>query len=126
MYVLVSSANKTTLFDLTYTLLKVTLKHKQIPILFSHPIHSSSYCIHFQCIWDRRASRSYSLFVAIVLIMTPLVTMAMAYAIIFLKIFRTKKEIMKFDDEKKDGQKRLLRLALRICETFLKCIVVSG
>ena len=56
--------------------------------------------------------------------MTPLVTMVMAYAIIFLKIFRTKKEIMKFDDEKKDGQKSLLRLALRICETFLKFIIV--
>ena len=56
-----------------------------------------------QCIWDRTADHSYTLFVAVVLVMAPLLTMLMAYIQMLVKIYRTKSELGKFAD--KEGQR---------------------
>lgn len=50
-----------------------------------------------QCIWDRTASLSYTLFVSVGLIGAPLVLMSVFYVLIFKHIWETKWNIYKFN-----------------------------
>ena len=48
---------------------------------------------HNMCMWDRTKSFSYTLFLAVVLIGTPILVMFMAYSLIFLEVRKTKRRL---------------------------------
>lgn len=59
-----------------------------------------------QCIWDRTASRSYSMFVGLGLIVAPLCLMLLAYCHMFYYIHNTKSKLYKYKFADADEKKR--------------------
>lgn len=76
-----------------------------------------------QCIWDRTASLSYTMFVSIGLIGGPLLVMAICYFLIFQEIWKTKRDIYKLDSENPNRMRKAWNETVRSSKTLF-CIFV--
>lgn len=76
-----------------------------------------------QCIWDRTASLSYTMFVSIGLIGGPLVIMAICYFLIFQQIWETKRDIYKLDSENPLRMRKAWNETVRSSKTLF-CIFI--
>ncbi|XP_070186246.1 melatonin receptor type 1B-like [Littorina saxatilis] len=83
-----------------------------------------------QCIWDRTASLSYTMFVSLVLIFSPLFLMLICYILIFRHIYVIKLNLHQFQDKDTDPKRmrktwletlRTSRMLLGIFVVFLVC-----
>lgn len=76
-----------------------------------------------QCIWDRTASMSYTMFVSIGLIGGPLVLMAICYFLIFQQIWETKRDIYKLDSDNPMRMRKAWNETVRSSKTLF-CIFI--
>ncbi|XP_061192613.1 melatonin receptor type 1A-like [Saccostrea echinata] len=76
-----------------------------------------------QCIWDRTASLSYTLFVSIGLIGGPLLVMAICYFLIFQRIWETKRDIYRMDTKNPHKMRKARTETVRSSKTLF-CIFV--
>ncbi|XP_062585386.1 melatonin receptor type 1C-like [Saccostrea cucullata] len=76
-----------------------------------------------QCIWDRTASLSYTMFVSVGLIGGPLIVMTICYILIFQQIWETKRDIYKFDTENPLRMRKAWSETVRSSKTLF-CIFV--
>ncbi|XP_060068609.1 melatonin receptor type 1B-A-like [Ylistrum balloti] len=72
-----------------------------------------------QCIWDRTASASYSLFVSVCLIGSPLVIMGICNIRIFFEIWKKKKNIYKLDSDGNFPSLKAWNETIRTSKTLL-------
>ncbi|XP_060584622.1 melatonin receptor type 1B-A-like [Ruditapes philippinarum] len=72
-----------------------------------------------QCIWDRTASFSYTVFVSAGLIGGPLLLMGLCFILVFRKIWLTKKNVFSLDLEDPLRMRRVWQEALRSSRTLV-------
>ncbi|XP_062605965.1 melatonin receptor type 1B-B-like [Saccostrea cucullata] len=77
-----------------------------------------------QCIWDRTASLSYTMFVSMILIGAPLVVMAICHFLIFKRIWETKRNIYSLDIANPLRMRKVWRETVRSSQ-MLFCIFIA-
>ena len=77
-----------------------------------------------QCIWDRTKSYSYTLFVSIALIGSPLILMTLAYILIFWRIFQTKINVYSFSIDDGDRLKKAWKDTAKSSRTLFILFIV--
>ncbi|ESO89165.1 hypothetical protein LOTGIDRAFT_154252 [Lottia gigantea] len=77
-----------------------------------------------QCIWDRTKSYSYTLFVSIALIGSPLLFMTVAYILIFWRIFQTKVNVYSYSIDDPDRLKKAWKETAKSSRTLFILFVV--
>ena len=78
-----------------------------------------------QCIWERTATLSYTVFLAAGLVGGPLLLMILCYVIIFIKVYRSKKELACFNRDllKVDQTLRAVKEAVQVCRMMVVVVL---
>ncbi|XP_050400988.1 melatonin receptor type 1B-like, partial [Patella vulgata] len=77
-----------------------------------------------QCIWDRTANYSYTLFVSIALIGSPLFLMSISYVLIFYHIYETKVNVYSLNTDDPDRLKKTWTQTLQSSRTLFVLFLV--